>query len=114
MSTTRQTNGNLQSFINRTAGILDPYTKRKGSVMYSHPITFRWNPVLFYGINPGYDPTKAAHLLITWEIGESLHYFAQGFEDRLEREKNALKKLGHDLSEPLPSRERLHANCNFV
>jgi len=62
--------------------------------------------VLFYGINPGYDPSKTRDHPITWKIGDSLDYFVDGFSN--------VRKAISAKAEGLPNSERLHSDCNLI
>ena len=95
----------VQQFVRDSNAILEPYLNTKyGLVLYSHKSTLRSNPVLFYGFNPGCEPSREHE--IRWTIGQSLDYFSDGFD--------ILKKRpSSDLIKSLRS-ERLHEECNLI
>jgi len=94
----------VQQFVRDSKNILKAYLNEYGLVIYSHKTTLRPNLVLFYGINPGYDPAR--HHRIRWKIRESLDYFADGFKV-LEAEANTDR-------DKLPRPERLHEHLNLI
>jgi hypothetical protein len=96
----------VEWFIRETKNILRPYLSDPGLVLYSNRSTLRRNPVLFYGINPGYDPIEAKNHPITWAIGDSLDYFEDGFE--------FLRTEPCANLNPLPGSNRLHGDCNLI
>jgi hypothetical protein len=68
----------VQQFVRNSKESLKPCLKEYGLVLYSHKSTLRRNPVLFYGYNPGCDPSVSHP--IRWTIEQSLDYFEDGFK----------------------------------
>ena len=94
----------VQQFVRESKEILRPYLEEPGLVIYSHKSTLRRNLVLFYGFNPGYDPSKEH--CIRWSIGQSIERFADGFD--------SLRKRTDADSDKLTAIERLHTDCNLI
>jgi hypothetical protein len=94
----------VQRFVNDTRELLKPQLSDYGLIIYSHKSTLRRNRVLFYGFNPGYDPSREH--AIRWTIGESLEYLSNGFEVQGKEVKGDLNQL--------PLSERLYEYCNLI
>ena len=47
----------VREFVEFTGNALKPFLDRLGLVIYSKPCTLTLNPVMFWGFNPGQDPT---------------------------------------------------------
>jgi hypothetical protein len=97
----------VEQFFKPTQKILSPrhYDQKWGLVIYSNKTTLRRNNrVLFYGVNPGYDPEVKQP--IRWSINDSLTFFADGFRKvKDESDSDSNKLLPH---------ERLHPDCNLI